>query len=755
VTKSTISSGTSSVGARGRHILVKLDGGSKRTTMVGDLALNQVSSGGGVWASTEATDTFSGAGSPNLAGAWASTEATDTIFAKLFFPPSGLFTTSEQPDTWATAYGLEILQIENVQNVGASFNYTNSGPNRIVVLVFASVGVGSPVSTITGITGGGLTWSPADFVQGAVGRQSEYTALEFWWAYAHNKVVSQSISVSRTSGSTTTATGVCFSVAGLNGNYTNPFCDPNPLSHGSGMGAFGSGESSQPQSFLPVAIGPLATVLSASSFDPTTAQYVTLSNGNLTVTSDGTNPHKNSVTLADADRITSGTRYHECTFHTIAGSNYAFGITHGTATPNDTALTGKDGLIVKGDGTIWNVSNAQVGSLGSTPVNGDVIAMAINADASKGWFRNVTQNGLWNNNVYGDPALNIGGFSFLPDPAIIPMQPKSIYNNYIIGPGGMIGRWGGIGIGILWTAGPTPPAQQIASIVPISLPDGTSNTAKQIFNFGATAWAGTPPAGFNGWGATASATRSSPYWGVILDARMSITNFAGTEDVLPPSGFTNISTNLAIGSQRTLKLSVNTKVISQGVLTTDNEFLQQLDNTPTWLQMYDTMIVGAINPGAWVESEAADRFSGVGYPSYPSPIGDLLVTEAKDVFNGNGFEADSGALFTTELKDIFVGHVKVPNNGTFVTTGAIDRFVGAGIGRGEDGIFVVSEARDVLAIAGPGAPVFAMFGDPDYNRPDGGWFEEPVRDETDNRDTFLANGLDAVRVRKRRVMIVN
>jgi hypothetical protein len=158
-------------------------------------------------------------------GTWASTEATDTFHA--VGPITGLIASTEAQDTWATSAGFTRLRAEseNVQGNytgGATFN--TGGPDRIVIVVTTSVAVSLTPNALTGVSDTkGLTWQPGSFAVAGPDANGGNGRIDVWWAYAHNQLINDAISLTFGPGDSTTTDITVFAVSGLNGNFTYPF----------------------------------------------------------------------------------------------------------------------------------------------------------------------------------------------------------------------------------------------------------------------------------------------------------------------------------------------------------------------------------------------------------------------------------------------------------------------------------------------------------------------------------------------------
>lgn len=211
-------------GSTGQAMVANFSGPFSGTIPSGFSSWDAAPGVSGTWASTEATDiaTFTNV----VKGPWASTEATDVMTAHGGQPVEGTFNRTEAPDTWATSSGFARLRVEseNAQGNytgGATFN--TGGPDRIVIMVATSVAVSLTPSQVTTVTDtAGLTWKPASFAIAGPDANGGEGRIDVWWAYAHNQLINDAISVTIV-GNSTTANVSVFAVSGLNGNYTYPF----------------------------------------------------------------------------------------------------------------------------------------------------------------------------------------------------------------------------------------------------------------------------------------------------------------------------------------------------------------------------------------------------------------------------------------------------------------------------------------------------------------------------------------------------
>jgi hypothetical protein len=102
----------------------------------------------------------------------------------------------------------------------------------------------------------------------------------------------------------------------------------------------------------------------------------------------------------------------------------------------------------------------------------------------------------------------------------------------------------------------------------------------------------------------------------------------------------------------------------------------------------------------WASVETPDAMTFIGYPGFPGEVGDWHSTETQDIFAAIGYPSAVGTWRSTEATDIFSAFLTLPKTGTWHSTEATDRFSAAGVGRGEDGVFITTEAVDIFAAIG-------------------------------------------------------
>lgn len=148
------------------------------------------------------------------------------------------------------------------------------------------------------------------------------------------------------------------------------------------------------------------------TFDTTLAEGVSLSNGNLTVTSTaGFSPDQGARGVGAYTKF-DGKVCIEFTFDVIDAQapNQGAGISDLKTNYRGSGNNGSYGVMLHKDGKLW-VDRANVLTIAPL-VNGDVVMMALDFDNRRVWVRNVTQAGNWNDNGTADPATNAGGILF-------------------------------------------------------------------------------------------------------------------------------------------------------------------------------------------------------------------------------------------------------------------------------------------------------------------------------------------------------
>jgi hypothetical protein len=140
------------------------------------------------------------------------------------------------------------------------------------------------------------------------------------------------------------------------------------------------------------------------------ATNVTMSSDNLTAT------HSTTTTgsgVRGTALKSSGKYYFEATFGATHGTNDCVGLLTWAATYANMVLNSSGGvtLYATGNGLIWTNGAASGKTLGSNVVAGDVIAVAVDLDNGKIWFRNNHGGsiGNWNGDPTANPATNTNG----------------------------------------------------------------------------------------------------------------------------------------------------------------------------------------------------------------------------------------------------------------------------------------------------------------------------------------------------------
>ena len=171
---------------------------------------------------------------------------------------------------------------------------------------------------------------------------------------------------------------------------------------------------------------------------------ITLSGGDLIATkSSGTGWQMARATAGK----TTGKYYFEATWNEFSGSFVGIGLGDQDASVNNFFGADGNGLIVINNGEVYAIG-ALLTTI-QTSAEGQVSGFAFDADAKLVWMR--TNGGNWNNNGSANPATGVGGIAF---------------------PGSMSGTYyAGLGV-------------------------QNSPNDQMTANFGATAFAGTPPSGY-------------------------------------------------------------------------------------------------------------------------------------------------------------------------------------------------------------------------------------------------------------------
>jgi hypothetical protein len=206
--------------------------------------------------------------------------------------------------------------------------------------------------------------------------------------------------------------------------------------------------------YVPGPYGPIVSstgsTAATTTWNPSTkSTQITLSGGNLVATSSaGTGACAFSVASQS-----TGKYYMEWTLTTKTGGAGTAGVGLANSSfPVDSGLflgQNSDGIGCFDDGTIY-LNGVSSGGVGATFTSGDVVCMAIDATGDLGWWRK--NGGNWNNNGAANPATGANGINIA---AIT---------------------------GALFVA-----------------TELESNLSVCTANFGATAYAQTPPSGFGNW----------------------------------------------------------------------------------------------------------------------------------------------------------------------------------------------------------------------------------------------------------------
>lgn len=639
-------------------------------------------------------------GGIGVSGTWASTEAIDTMLGFGVVPCAGPWASTEAPDTWATSSGFERLDVENFVDSSGSGTITLStnGPDRILVYMEAGVAVTGQANLITSITdSAGLTWQPHLGLVAGEDTNNDNIKIEIWWAYAHDKLASNTLSVTSGSGGTTTGAGVGFAVKGMNGNYNYPFDNhENAFSLGAAIGSY-FGADSVPTSVQRYADGPMesasgGTPIFTSPFDAD----CTITGSGLTLT--GTAAGGFAYLSPSANGVLGGRYYFEVTFTTIMGGSYGAGFFYWPSGALSTLFSdGAGGFTVRGDGTIWTGSD--IGNLGVTPANGDVIGIALDFDNGLAWAKDITQSGNWNGDVRADPSHGAGGIG-------IPVVTDSLSHSFV--------------------------TSNLGGYQNTAVAFGSVDGNGAVMHY---AFAVTPPSGFLDWPGAFNTGTAGPFPAIRVAMTISITpTLFGVLDALNGVWVIDVS-NGRTGSQRNMSYVVQHELLGTNILLTDNDILHGTTAAPAWSMIYTTFVPGATDPGSWVSIEATDTCNFHGYTGAFGIVGDLTTTEAPDIAAIFGFERDSGVWASTEAKDIFGAAGRVPLVGHFIATEAPDIFAAVGVGRGENGVWISTEGVDIFSASGH-TPITAIL------------------DATEVTDRFVAIGAGVTQSSRRRQLIV-
>jgi hypothetical protein len=204
----------------------------------------------------------------------------------------------------------------------------------------------------------------------------------------------------------------------------------------------------QQQIFLiPVMAVPLFVAL-----DPATVASVTLQSNNLAALTTGSTTETGARIPAASSKLT-GKHYFELTMLSAAGgANNGFGVCTTASTYTGMGNSATSGAeMYFSSGNIWSAGSFVGRSLGARAIN-NVIGMAADLDNRRSWWKLVSGTpGNWNGDAAANPATNVNG-------VVIPA----------------------------------------GSVVPVFTANSVS--ANVLFNFGAAAFTGLVPAGFNsGW----------------------------------------------------------------------------------------------------------------------------------------------------------------------------------------------------------------------------------------------------------------
>jgi hypothetical protein len=137
----------------------------------------------------------------------------------------------------------------------------------------------------------------------------------------------------------------------------------------------------------------------------------------------------------------------------------------------------------------------------------------------------------------------------------------------------------------------------------------------------------------------------------------------------------------------------------------------------------------------WASTDSPDTMSAAGTVGFPGAVANLEATESPDVFAAVGHPAVTAIMAVTDGRDTFSAFGSQPQRLAMAVTEAPDTFVATGIGLGEDGVWVSTEALDIFVASG--------------SVPFSGSFVT-----TDPADRFSALGAGALRTSSRRQFFV-
>lgn len=225
-----------------------------------DLGGSSGGGGSGVWASVETKDTFAAAGSAVTTGTLAATDAKDGFAAVGYLPPEGTLSVTEHGDSWATSSGFDTFGFEDVSTSvgGSTFGVTTLGPDRVIVLIYASIGSSNRFNNVVSIDGP-LTWHSEAIGSGILpgGGLADGVSLQILYAHAHDKLTSETFNITADGGAINIGTLHC-AIKGLNGNYNNPW-SPADIAPCIGADGFTDTNTAKVPSILPFGTGVNAT----------------------------------------------------------------------------------------------------------------------------------------------------------------------------------------------------------------------------------------------------------------------------------------------------------------------------------------------------------------------------------------------------------------------------------------------------------------------------------------------------------------
>jgi hypothetical protein len=163
-----------------------------------------------------------------------------------------------------------------------------------------------------------------------------------------------------------------------------------------------------------------ATALTTPTFESGTATAVTLSNGDLTVTSGGTTSANQGAHVEFSRAQSTGKFYFEALIVDPGGasSNVAVGLGTTSAVYSTLGPNATNGIMYyNGTGNVWG-NGSSLGASSISASTGNYVCVAVDLDSRKMWLRR-DATGAWNGNSAHNPATGVGGFT-IPAGSMVP-----------------------------------------------------------------------------------------------------------------------------------------------------------------------------------------------------------------------------------------------------------------------------------------------------------------------------------------------